>query len=249
MKTIQNILLLALIAIGTMSLAQSGTGEIKGVVIDQETGETIIGANVSVTYAGNLIGDASDISGKFNIKPLRPGTYIMTTTFTGMDTSRITLIIKSGQIAFRDTIFMTTGVNVLGGVVIDGGYVDPLINPYEVSKPTVRREQLKNIPSLRSPAALLVQLGEGSFSNGGGEDGEIYFRGSRSNGVVTYLDGMKVVGTVPTFPAAAISSFSVYTGGLPAKYGDTSGGVIEIETRSYFDMYNERMAQLGIVYE
>ena len=56
---------------------------------------------------------------------------------------------------------------------------------------------------------------------------------------------MKIYGTVPTFPAVAISSYSVYTGGLPAKYGDTSGGVIEIETKSYFDLYNQRMAELN----
>jgi hypothetical protein len=27
----------------------------------------------------------------------------------------------------------------------------------------------------------------------------------------------------------------VYSGGIPAKYGDCSGGVIVIETKSYFD--------------
>jgi outer membrane receptor protein involved in Fe transport len=39
-------------------------------------------------------------------------------------------------------------------------------------------------------------------------------------------------------PSSAIGSISVYTGGLPAKYGDTTGGVVVIETKSYMDLYN-----------
>jgi hypothetical protein len=32
----------------------------------------------------------------------------------------------------------------------------------------------------------------------------------------------------------------VYAGGIPAKYGDAMGGVIVLETKSYFDLYRER---------
>jgi hypothetical protein len=31
----------------------------------------------------------------------------------------------------------------------------------------------------------------------------------------------------------------VYTGGLPAKYGDTLGGVVVMETKGYFDLYRQ----------
>ena len=30
---------------------------------------------------------------------------------------------------------------------------------------------------------------------------------------------------------------SVYTGGLPARYGDVTGGVIVVETKTYGEMY------------
>jgi len=33
-----------------------------------------------------------------------------------------------------------------------------------------------------------------------------------------------------------------YTGGIPAKYGDTTGGVVILETLSYFDLYNAWLA-------
>jgi len=38
-------------------------------------------------------------------------------------------------------------------------------------------------------------------------------------------------------PGTSIGGVSVYAGGVPAKYGDTTGGVIIMETKSYFDLY------------
>ena len=36
-------------------------------------------------------------------------------------------------------------------------------------------------------------------------------------------------------PGIAVGSVKVYTGGIPAAYGDVTGGVIVVETKSYFD--------------
>jgi outer membrane receptor protein involved in Fe transport len=57
-----------------------------------------------------------------------------------------------------------------------------------------------------------------------------------------YVDGVKVTGTNPGVSPDAISRVSVYTGGLPACYGDVTGGVVAIETKSYFDLYQQRNA-------
>jgi len=54
--------------------------------------------------------------------------------------------------------------------------------------------------------------------------------------MATFLDGVKIAGAVPNIPPSAISSVSVYTGGLPARYGDVTGGVVVIETKSYAEM-------------
>jgi hypothetical protein len=34
----------------------------------------------------------------------------------------------------------------------------------------------------------------------------------------------------------------VFTGGLPAKYGDTMGGAIVVETKGYFELYRSWLA-------
>ncbi|MEN8929081.1 MAG: TonB-dependent receptor [Flavobacteriales bacterium] len=247
MKTIKHILIGVLLASFGLTGMSQGTGEIKGLVWDFDEKEPLPFATASVSYAGNTIGDASDMDGKFNIKPLQSGTYTLTVSCVGKETRTFPIVVKSGQIAFRDTVFLATKATI-----IDGDFTvtanEMKLNPYEVNKPTIGAEKLKEMAVLRNSGELLKVIGEGSFSFNEGT-GEVYFRGSRSNGITTYLDGMKVPGAVPSYPAAAIKSYSVYTGGLPAKYGDTSGGVIEIETKNFFDLYNQKVAEMGITYK
>ncbi|MDB4088380.1 TonB-dependent receptor [Flavobacteriales bacterium] len=242
MKTIKNILFGALlVSFGLTSMSQ-GTGEIKGLIWDYDENEPLPYATAKVSYAGNTIGDVSDFDGRFTIKPLQPGTYLLEVSFAGKEPKNITLEVKSGQIALRDTVFLSIGL--MKEVKIFAN----TINPFEVNKPTVKGEKLKEMAVLRNSGALLESIAEGAITFNEGT-GEVYFRGSRSNGIITYLDGMKITGSIPTYTAAAIKSYSVYTGGLPAKYGDTSGGVVEIETKTFFDLYNQRVAEMGITYE
>jgi hypothetical protein len=52
---------------------------------------------------------------------------------------------------------------------------------------------------------------------------------------------MKIRDNSLTIPSSGISSLSVYTGGMPAKYGDTTGGVIVIQTKNYLqELYKKQ---------
>lgn len=79
--------------------------------------------------------------------------------------------------------------------------------------------------------ADIVKLNSGVNVN---ENNEISIRGSRPTATRIMVDGVYSNVTVPT---TSIKYVKVYTGGIPAKYGDTSGGVIVIETKGYFDSY------------
>lgn len=243
MKIITTLLLGVLLSLGFSGMSQ-GTGEIKGYIWDKDNNEPLPTATAKVTYAGNTMSDFADFDGRFTIKPLQSGTYLLEVSFTGLQPVTRKIVVKSGQISFRDTIFLST--KHLKVFIVDGGGMK--LDPFVVSKPTMNAEEMKGMAVLRNTGDLLQVVGEGAFTFNEGT-GEVYFRGSRSNGVITYLDGMKITGSVPSYPAAAIKNYSVYTGGLPAKYGDTSGGVIEIETKNFFDLYNQRVAEMGITYE
>jgi hypothetical protein len=74
------------------------------------------------------------------------------------------------------------------------------------------------------------------------EDGQLMFRGARKGDMIYVLDGIKC-NEVFNVPSCSISRMMVYTGGLPAKYGDTLGGAIVVETKGYFELYRAWEAQ------
>ena len=68
------------------------------------------------------------------------------------------------------------------------------------------------------------------------EDGsdELHFQGSRSDATQIQVDGIRLQGPID-LPKTAIQEISVYSGGVPAKYGDCTGGIIVITTKSFFN--------------
>jgi hypothetical protein len=91
-------------------------------------------------------------------------------------------------------------------------------------------------PNLRSPKKLMQTLTSDIVVSENGKDA--YVRGGRADATVYFVDGVKM-SNIGNVPGVAIGSMTVYTGGVPAKYGDTTSGVVILETKSYFDMYNE----------
>lgn len=55
-------------------------------------------------------------------------------------------------------------------------------------------------------------------------------RGSRAEATEYFIDGIRVRGST-NLPNAAIEQTTVITGGIPAQYGDATGGIINITTR------------------
>lgn len=65
---------------------------------------------------------------------------------------------------------------------------------------------------------------------------DISVRGARTDANVYFIDGVKTRSVV--VPQSAISSVTMYTGGIPANYGDVTGGVFVVETKSANDYYS-----------
>ncbi|MCK6648625.1 MAG: carboxypeptidase-like regulatory domain-containing protein, partial [Bacteroidia bacterium] len=62
----------------------SQNGEIKGVIKDEATGETVIGATVMIAEGKGVV---TDINGNYSIKA-DSGTYIVTVSFVGYETQK-----------------------------------------------------------------------------------------------------------------------------------------------------------------
>jgi outer membrane receptor for ferrienterochelin and colicin len=61
------------------------------------------------------------------------------------------------------------------------------------------------------------------------DGGDINIRGSRSNATDYYIDGIRVNGSL--IPQSEIEQLQVITGGIEAKYGDVTGGLVSLTTK------------------
>lgn len=217
-------LLVLLLAANAAVLAQSGA--LQGKVIDKATKEPIPFTNIVIENKGTQAGGtASDFDGKYTIKPITPGTYDVKASFLGYKPVQITGIpIRSGTIEYLNIELESTAVQVEGVTITK--YVVPLIDKDKtVSGKTVTSEEISKMPS-RNAESVATSVG-GVFSR----DGEVgSVRGQRTDGNVTYIDGIRVRGSA-NLPESAIEQVSVILGGVPAQYGDATGGIINITTK------------------
>jgi len=231
--------LLAFCLAGIIS-AQS-FGEIQGKISD-EKGAPMPMVYVSIKTATTTFEATTDYDGKFKIKPIPAGTYTLETSFIGYNKFRMVGVkINSDKITRLLDLKMSTNVEIIEGTVIHA-FPIPLIDPEGTSIRTIDMDDFKNSPT-KSVAGVITAISSDISS---GDNGELYFRGSRNGSTVMYLDGVKIMGTnLPSIPSRGIKNVMVYTGGVPAKYGDTTGGVVVIETKSSFAEYYKRQARLN----
>ncbi|MDR9397825.1 MAG: carboxypeptidase-like regulatory domain-containing protein [Salibacter sp.] len=212
----------------TVMLAQTGQGSIQGKLLDEKTGEPIPFANIVLERNGvQQAGTSTDMDGKYNIKPVEPGTYTLKASFVGYQSKAIQGIkINSGKISFVDVKLSSSVENLEEFEVVD--YKVPLIEKDNTSATTtITKEDIDKMPT-RGATGLAQTVG-GVYSQDDGS-GDLNIRGARSDANYYFIDGIKVRGS-NNLPQSAIEEVSVITGGLPAQYGDVTGGVISITTR------------------
>jgi len=223
---IKNLLLTVGLVLTASLLVYSQTGTLKGQIIDKESQEPIPFCNIIVEVAGaQKGGTSSDFEGNYTIKPINPGEYDVKATYVGYKPVEIKgVLIKPDKITFLDIKMEVTATTLETFEVID--YKVPLISKDQTSTgQTVTSEEIAKMAS-RSADAVATTVG-GVFSR----DGEVgSIRGQRSSNTVTYVDGMRVIGSAP-LPEAAIDQVSVILGGTPAQYGDVTGGIINVTTK------------------
>jgi len=224
---------ISLFAFCAISYAQPQGGSIKGKVFD-ELNEGFPFVNVALYQNGNIRGGATtDFDGAFKISNIAAGTYDLEIKFIGYQTYRLEgLIVKGGKLLPLSAINLKEATELLKEVEVVS-YKVPLIDKDGgASGGTVTREDLARMPG-RSAASIASTVG-GVQSDANGNITSV--RGSRDDATYYYIDGIKVRGST-NLPKSAIEEVSVMTGGVPANFGDATGGIISITTRGASRVY------------
>lgn len=211
-------------------------GEIKGFVKDEKTGKPIWNSHIYIEFAGKLIGDITDFDGKYTIAALSPGTYTVITKIQGYAPVKTKgVLVTSGNSSYVNVEMLATAEELPEFVLVE--HKIPLINKYEPGVQYIDPKIFQRDPNKDDPIKAIAGLTAGVTLAPNGKD--VMIRGARPTSTQFITDGMKSISGEIGIPGLAIGSVKVYTGGIPAAYGDVTGGVIVVETKSYFDFSQE----------
>lgn len=227
-RNLRYLFLFLFVSVANTALAQ--LGGISGTVVDSKK-EPIINAAVEVRQGGTLKGGTvTDYDGNYIIKPLNPGQdYEITVKSLGNKTIKVEKVLVSPEkMTVQDFAMQPASSTVIEEFVVRT-YKVPLIDREKPGTNTIlTSEQIEKLPTRNTNDAASLSAGAYQQKNGGA----ISINGARSNGTQYIVDGMQVNGSAGTsFPPGAIDQISVLTSGIPAKYGDASGGIISITTK------------------
>jgi hypothetical protein len=217
--------------------AQNGT--IAGKVVDVQSQEAIIGANVVIQ--GTSVGAATDLDGNFTISNVKPGTYAIVVSFVTYKTQTITdVVVESGK---KTTLGISLAEDVaeLEAVVVEAtreiNSDVSLISAIRESKLVVSgisSEQITKLPD--RDAAQIAQRVPGITI---ADNRFVVVRGvpQRYNQVMingaigpsTETDSRSF--SFDLIPAGFIDQMLIYKSGTAELPGDFAGGLIQIVTK------------------
>lgn len=205
-------------------------GEISGKVFDQANGESIPGAHLILRQdSSQVIETGTGNNGEFVLKPLPPGYYDLTVSFVGYGEKTFRHIeVKSDAITWQECplkfgIVMDSAVTIRAPLVDAGNPTEELV----LKGPDLRKEPVHSPEDAANLSAQVYQSDRG---------GGLFIAGSRADATLYVIDGVEVIGST-YIPMNAIREIKVITGGIPAKYGDVTGGIIEITTKNYTGIF------------
>jgi hypothetical protein len=235
--------IVAALLLSAPALAQTGT--VSGVIVDSQTGETLIGVNIVVggtepVGAGAMrLGATTDLDGRYQLR-LDAGTYALVYSYVGYDTRTVENVrVAAGQTITLDLALSPAALG-LGEVVVQAEAVvnaEAGLLRVQARAPAIMdgisSQQIRRSPDATSSDALRrvtgVTVSGGKF---------VFVRGipERYNG--TLLNGSPVASTEPDrrafaydlIPSNLLDNVMVAKSATPDLPGDFAGGLLQLTT-------------------
>jgi Carboxypeptidase regulatory-like domain/TonB-dependent Receptor Plug Domain len=224
--TLRYLLLFVLIGLSSAAFAQ---GEIYGRVLDNKK-EPLISASVQV-YQGGILkgGTVTDFDGLYSIKPLDAGYYQVLVSYTGLDSMRETDVVVTAGLRTSVNFTMEAHSKELKTFVVkESRYKKPLIDVDKPSSHILTKTEIDVLPTTNTSDQVSLAPGVYQSTRNGG----VSIGGARGDGTLYIIDGVQVQGSTGTNMAVgSVDQLEVITSGIPANYGDVSGGVVNITSR------------------
>ncbi len=238
------LVIIALLAIGTVTSAQTITGSISGTVADS-TGGMIPGATVTLASekTGQARGSTTDSEGRFNFAALQPGTYALKVERQGFQTleQRGVILSANENLALGELKLQPGQVSETVSVMSEGAIVER-----ESSDLTARltADQINLISTKGRDVTSLLRLLPGTSNNDDIEGAGDGFgtdlpnvSGQRGRSTVPTIDGLfagEPSGSNKlsfTINQDAVAEVKVLRNNYGAEYGNNGGAIINIVSK------------------
>ncbi len=218
---------------------------IKGTIMDRQTQQPLVGANIVFLNGDVTTGSTTDLEGRFVLQPVDPGRHTLQITYLGYKS--LTL----------PNILVTSGKEVILDIALEESTVkiDEIVVTAEIDKDKANNE-------MATVSARMFTLEEVTRYSGGRNDAsrmvanfagvniaddsrnDIVIRGNSPVGVLWRLDGMAIPnpnhfatlgttgGPVSALNTNMLKNSDFLTSAFPAEYGNANAGVFDIQFRT-----------------
>jgi len=228
--------------INTIEIKAQAKAKIYGQVVDAETGETLIGANVRIEEL--IKGTATDIDGRYSIDNIEPGTYTIIFSFISFQTKVVSEVnLTAGQSLKMDVSLAVETFDLGEEVIVTAA----AITNSEGALLRVRQKAISFSDAISaesitksglSDAAGVMKKVVGASVVGGKY---IYVRGLGERYSTTHMNGVELPTADPDkkafqldlIPSNLIDNIVTLKTFTPDKPGNFSGGLVDITTKDF----------------
>ncbi len=221
-----------LVVLGASSAFSASTGQIKGTILDKETGEAVIGA--SVVVVGTKQGAVTNVDGKYTILRVDPGTYTLKISSLDYNTVEVTKVDVKVDLTTEISEKMTKQVATIDKQITVVGKRD-IIDKYETSgSASITQESIS-----KRPVATVDNILKQVAGVQQGRGGEIFIRGGRGGEVGYIVDGVPIgdplggssAGANLSLVAGSIQELQIIKDGFDPEYGNALSGIVNIRSQ------------------
>ena len=219
----------------TISSYAGNTGKISGTIVDNESGEPLIGINIMIE--GSSMGAASDINGYFLINNIPPGKYIIIASGVGFQRKKFVDVQVSAD--FTTSLDFKLSIESIEVETVVVQAKTPMVRRDLTSSHTqIDSKTIKSLP-VESIAQMLT-LQAGITQDAGGA---IHIRGGRANETAYSVNGMSISNPYDntqtvSIATNAVQELSVVSGTFNAEYGNALSGIVNTITKEGSNSYN-----------
>lgn len=246
-------------AVSALAIAQPAQ-TVKGRVVDTESQQPVIGANVIVTSVTPIIGGVTDTEGNFRIEKVPVGRHSFKITSVGYDDAFVQEINVGSGKEVELNIKLTESFRALNEVVVKAQKENgaPLNDMVSVSGRSFTVDQTKRFAaSVNDPARMAMSFAGVAATDDGSN--QLIIRGNSPKGMLWRMEGLEIPnpnhfaqegasgGGISALSANVLGNSDFLTGAFPAEYGNATSGVFDLKLRKGNNEKREYAMQAGIL--